>query len=169
MECGMKWTPTMPFEVAPQMKKLPDKSQKTGLCMARENAPRPGPSATAVPSSGARLSCAAGTPCSPRGRRPTLLGSSRMSKSTGTKTASAARARVTPPFSRSAPISKICASTPPFTDQPAGFHLVWTKPDGLRIPRREGRGHPSEPYYRSGRRHVFLCPRSVDLTLVLRV
>jgi hypothetical protein len=39
MECGTKWTPIMPFEDAPQIKKLPERSQNSGVFMVRESAP----------------------------------------------------------------------------------------------------------------------------------
>jgi len=39
MECGTKWTPMMPFEGAPQIKKLPESSQNSGVCRARETPP----------------------------------------------------------------------------------------------------------------------------------
>ena len=51
----------MPFEDAPQIKKLPESSQNSGVLRARETAP-PRTSAgapAAVPGSGARLSSAA--------------------------------------------------------------------------------------------------------------
>ena len=67
MECGTKCTPMMPLDDAPQIKKLPDNNQNSGVRTARERMPpRRGPaSATAVPGSGAGLASTAGSSTSP--------------------------------------------------------------------------------------------------------
>ncbi len=70
MECGTKWTPMMPLEDAPQMKKLPDSSENSGARAARESTP-PCRGTTrrrvrrVVPGSGAGLFSAAGSSSAP--------------------------------------------------------------------------------------------------------
>ena len=79
--CGMRCVPTRPFEVYPQMKKLPARSQKSRFRMATLSGVRR--------ASAARSSAETVAP-SPNGRAPTSAGLSRMKRSTGTLIATAA-------------------------------------------------------------------------------